>query len=674
MHPLTLSIVILLAGVVGALALRSHRASALAALGSQALATCIALGAVLPTSMGGPPIERAVAWSYPVETITLRVDALSAFFLSWSLPLTWLGTLYAVGYLAPYVREGRNSGPQFALLNVTALSFIVVYSAQNALVFLLGWEIAAIAAWLMVIWDYRSQKIRFAGFNYLVSTHVGLFVLVAAFMLLHAQTGSMDFASVATVLRRANRTRATLFLLLGVAFAFKAAFVPFHTWLPRAHAAAPAHVSALMSGVIHKAGLFAFLRFSMMLGPIDEWMGWCVLGFGALSAIFGALYTTSQRDMKRLLGYSSTESVGIAAMGFGVGYLGLAWHQPSFAALGFAGGVLHVLNHAIFKCLLFYAAGAVYRATHTVDLERLGGLARAMPKTAALFAVGALAITGLPPLNGMVSELLIYASLLGGHAPTVGDDMALATGAVLLAFVGATSVFAMVRAFGLGFLGVPRDPSVSHEGEASPSMLAPMALHAAIVVLCGLIPYVGYAFVRPVVVSLAGLSAARTDAAVATVLDPLTRVTAILVALLTVTWLLTRRLARGARRHVTWGCGYTAATPRMQYTATSFSGAFVRLFEGFMPESRRAQLTRTPFPPAGDHLSTHHPDAVEVRIYEVLGQAEAAVRGASDKVPEQPRFAFTAGLIALLVLGAWLVFGLGVVGWGAGGSPPGGAP
>src|SRR4029078_9312451 len=242
--------------------------------------------------LGGGAQELSWPWPPPINTIAFRVDGLGAFFLAWSLPLTWLGTLYALGYLRPYFAQGRHGGTHFALLNLIALSFVLIYSVQNALVFLLGWEIAAVAAWLLVIWDYKSQKIRFAGFNYLVSTHVGLFVLVAAFMLLHSKTGSMDFAAFATFLARPSPTRGTVFLLLGVAFALKSAFFPFHSWLPRAHAAAPAHVSALMSGVIHKAGLFAFLRFTLLMGKPEEWMGWGVLCFGLLSAFFGILYTT----------------------------------------------------------------------------------------------------------------------------------------------------------------------------------------------------------------------------------------------------------------------------------------------------------------------------------------------------------------------------------------------
>ena len=430
---------LLVIGAVLSVLLPKNGFRATASIGTQVAACALTGPSILHVLRTRSAIEGTLHWSYPIEVVTLRVDTLSAFFLAWSLPMTLLGTIYAVGYLQPYFASGRNGAPQFALLNMTSLAFLVVYSAQNALVFLLGWEIAAVAAWLLVIWDYRNQKVRFAGFNYLISTHLGLFVLVAAFMLMYAQTGSMDFAAFGEVLSKPGRVRGMAFLLLGVSFALKSAFFPFHTWLPRAHSAAPAHVSALMSGVIHKAGLFAFLRFLLLTGRPEEWMGWTVLLFGAASAFFGVLYTSAQRDLKRLLGYSSTENVGIAAIGFGVGCLGMTWGIPSLVAAGFTGGLLHLLNHGIFKCLLFYAAGGVYRATHTVDLERLGGLLRRLPSTGWLFLTGGIAISALPPLNGFVSEVVIYSGLLSGQAPSGSARAALVTMAAVLAFVGGVS-------------------------------------------------------------------------------------------------------------------------------------------------------------------------------------------------------------------------------------------
>ncbi|MBS1120053.1 MAG: hyfB [Deltaproteobacteria bacterium] len=657
---LLLSIPILLVGAGLCVGLASNRASAAVAIVSQGVATVLVLASIVPLLAGGSAVELTWSWPQPIESVTFRIDALSAFFLSWSLPMTLIGTIYAIGYLRPSLAAGRRGGPHYALLNMVSLSFVLIYSVHNALVFLLGWEIAAVSAWLLVIWDYRNQKIRFAGFNYLVSTHVGLFVLVAAFMLLHSNTDSMDFVAFGQFLSHKSSARSTIFLLLCVAFGLKSAFFPFHTWLPRAHSAAPAHVSALMSGVIHKAGLFGFIRFTLLMGQPEEWMGWSVLAFGAMSAFFGVLYTSTQRDLKRLLGYSSTENVGIAAMGFGIGYLGWSWNVPALAIAGFAGGLLHILNHAFFKCLLFYAAGAIYRAVHTVDLERLGGLGKKLPATAAMFLIGGLAIAALPPFNGFVSELVIYSGLLSGSAPSSEENVVLVAAAAVLAFVGAVSAVSMVRAFGLTFLGTPRDPSIhvredGHGGpDAPPPMLGAMGLHLLGVVALGVAPELGLGLTQATL-DLIPVGTVANHPEILAPFAPIiwaSRILAVvLLAIVVVQW----RQRHEARRSVTWGCGYTAPSPRMQYTGSSFSEHLARIFSSFLPALRRERLPVEPFPQQPGHLSTHHADPVERRMYEVLGQAEGFISQASERIPEQPRFAFAAGLVAIVVIGALVV-------------------
>ncbi|MCC7405187.1 MAG: hypothetical protein IT288_12380, partial [Bdellovibrionales bacterium] len=373
------AVISLVAGGLAALLLKTGRLQIIASLGAQAVASVCVLVAVVPVLMGGTSLGGIIEWSFPINNINLKVDALSALFLLFSVPMTFLGTLYAKGYLEPYLAKKRDPGSHFALLCAVSFSYLLIYCVENSIVFLLGWEVAAVSAWLLVIWDYHNQKIRFAGFNYLISTHVGLLFLIAALLLLHSATGSFDFRTFGEILARPGTYRNVIFILLVTSFGLKSAFFPFHTWLPRAHSAAPAHVSALMSGVIHKAGLYGILRVMFLMGNPDEWMGWYLIGFSGLSAFAGVLYTVTQRDLKRLLGYSSTENVGIAGIGIGLGSLGLTWNQPLLVALGFTGAVLHVLNHAVFKCLLFYAAGSIYRMVQVVDLERLGGLIQSMP-------------------------------------------------------------------------------------------------------------------------------------------------------------------------------------------------------------------------------------------------------------------------------------------------------
>jgi hydrogenase-4 component B len=640
----------------------SNGTRGVASLLSQGIATALVLRAVLPVLfLGVAPLRGELPWSEPIGSLQAGVDPLGAFFLAWSLPLTWLGTLYATGYLRPYF-SSRNAGPHFALLNLTSLAFIMVYTLENVTAFLLAWEIAAVSAWLLVIWDYGNQKIRFAGFNYLVSTHIGFFFLVAALMVMHSQTHTMTFASFSGFLRTPGTIRDVTFLLLVTSFGLKSAFFPFHTWLPRAHSAAPAHVSALMSGVIHKAGLFGLLRFTLLMGEPAPWMGRYLIGFSALSMLLGGLYTTSQRDLKRLLGYSSTENVGIAGIGFGLGYLGLSWHQPLLVALGFGGGLLHVLNHALFKCLLFYAAGAVYRSTHTVDLERLGGLARKIPWTAGFFLLGAVSIAALPPLNGFVSEFLIYAGLFSNAGPTGASQLLLVGTAGLLALTGGISALAFTRAFGLTFLGKPRDLGVQDQGEVSFSMRFTMGVHALGIVGVGLAPgLVLRGIAEPVRLFTTLLPEANEVglAHAATVLRPISQVSVLLLAalfmLVALRWAMARRAP--AAHHVTWGCGYGAASPRMQYTGTSFSSPLAELFSGVMPQLRREELPDGLFPQKAASLNTHTVDAVERRLFEWLGEGEALARKIVSRLTEEPRLAFALGLLFFCALVGGLALG-----------------
>ena len=660
MTSLIAAVLVLLAGAAGCLLPVANRARAAIGALSQVVATALVWSAVVPVLFGSAPVVGDLAWAYPVGTLRVRLDALGAFFLAWSLPMTLLGSIYAIGYLRPYFDSKRHLGLHYALLNLTSMSFVLVYTGDHALVFLLGWEIAALAAWLLVIWDYTNQKVRFAGFNYLVSTHIGLIFLVAAFMILYTHSASWDLGSFGQWLKaHPGAERNGVFLLLVASFGLKSAFFPFHSWLPRAHAAAPAHVSALMSGVIHKAGLYALVRFVLLIGRPDEWMGWFLIGFSALSAVIGALYTVGQRDLKRLLGYSSTENVGIAGIGFGVGCLGLSWGNESLVVLGFAGGLLHVLNHAFFKCQLFYAAGAVYQATHTVDMEKLGGLSRLMPWTAFSFLLGGVAISALPPLNGFTSEFVIYSGLFTGEPVAVWAKIALCAGGAVLAFVGAVSALSITRAFGVVFLGAARDADVNPAAEVSRWMLVPMGIHALGVIALGVMPVLGLMLVR----GSTELALAALPASTVNVLGPLvtslTRIGVISGALaLTIgvlIWLRTNVASPPSAHHVTWGCGYRAPNTRMQYTGSSFSSDFSERFHGVMVMLRRQKAPAGYFP-ADSYLVTDCVDAVERRLYSVIGHGDASATDLSSKLREDdPRIAFGAALVAIVLIAGLVV-------------------
>jgi hydrogenase-4 component B len=634
---------------------------------SQGVATLLVWWAVVPVMLGAPEPTLQIPWGYPMGALHFRLDALGAFFLSWSLPMTLLGGIYAVGYLRQFIDGPRHMGVHFGLLNMISLSFILVYTGEHAVTFLLGWEIAALSAWLLVIWDYTNQKVRFAGFNYLVSTHIGLIFLVAALMILYTQTQSWyldDYGD--WMSQNPGTVRNTVFLLLVTSFGLKSAFFPFHSWLPRAHAAAPAHVSALMSGVIHKAGLYALVHFLMISGQPDEWMGWFLIAFSVTSAVVGALYTVGQRDLKRLLGYSSTENVGIAGIGFGVGCLGLSWGMPALVALGFGGGLLHVLNHAFFKCQLFYAAGCVYQVKHVIDMERLGGLFRLMPFTAVCFIVGGVAISALPPFNGFASEFLIYSGLFSDAPLGIWARLTLALAAAALAFVGAVSALSITRAFGVIFLGSSRDTGLPKGHEASAWMLVPMGLHAAGSTLLGVVPTLGFAMVAgPTALFLHSVPDAYAMEALQSVVGTLARIGvysgALVLLLITVLWLRERLLPKNSAPGATWGCGYTAPNTRMQYSGASFSSDFAAPFKNVMVTLKRQKAPAGYFP-TDSYIVTDCVDAVERRLYNVISHGDASASAISQRVHEDdPRPAFAAGLAALVVIAALVVLAEGAL-------------
>ncbi len=667
MNQLIGSALVLLLGAVLALLPVRNSWRATFGLVSQVLATVMVWLATLPVLGGAPEPIVEMHWGYPIGEMRFHLDALGAFFLSWSLPMTLLGSVYAVGYLRKYFDSPRHLGVHFALLNMISLSFLLVYTGEHAVTFLMGWEIAALSAWLLVIWDYTNQKVRFAGFNYLVSTHVGLIFLVAAFMILYTQTQSWylnDYGD--WMSQHPGTVRNTVFLLLVTSFGLKSAFFPFHSWLPRAHAAAPAHVSALMSGVIHKAGLFALLHFLMISGKPDVWMGWFLIAFSVTSAVIGGLYTVGQRDLKRLLGYSSTENVGIAGIGFGVGCLGLSWDNPTLIALGFGGGMLHVLNHAFFKCQLFYAAGSVYQAKHGVDIERLGGLARLMPLTALCFLVGGVAISALPPFNGFASEFLIYSGLFNGESISIWAKLVLAGVATLLAYVGTVSALSITRAYGVIFMGQSRDDTLPEGHEPSAWMLIPLGIHAAGSVVLGLVPVLGLALVaapiRQFLQASAPAAAALSMQHLHTVLTRVGWLSVSVTALIAVTWLLVRALRRQpSQAGPTWGCGYSAGNPRMQYTAASFSEEFASNYRSIMVLLKRQKAPSGYFP-SDSYVVSDCVDAVERRLYKVIGQGdESASLIARLMHEDDPRLAFALGLAAVVAIAALTILTQGAL-------------
>jgi hydrogenase-4 component B len=515
-------------------------------------------------------------WSIPVGQLHVALDPLSAFFLICVFLISGLAALYGSGYLRAYIGR-RRLAPAVVFFNLLVAAMAALIIARDGILFLICWEVMSIASFFLVTFESEREDVRRAGMTYLIASHLGTVFIFILFALLSRSSGLYDFDVFASGQPPAAGLASLCFLLAVIGFGSKAGFWPMHIWLPDAHPAAPSHVSALMSGVMIKMGIYGLLRTLTFMGSPPEWWGTVLIAIGAISGIAGVLHALAQHDLKRLLAYHSVENIGIIALGIGVGLLGQSHGDRSITFLGYAGALLHVLNHGLFKGLLFKGAGTVLHATGSRNIDSMGGLYRSMPTTATCFLVGSVAICGLPPLNGFVSEWLIFMGAFEGSSnlPTAWAVSALIP-IPALALIGGLACACFVKAFGVVFLGEPRAPAESPAHEAGIAMRAPMILGALLCVLIGLWPSGAVWLVAPAAASVAGIPDAPSDA-----IGPLTDITrvaawlTILIAFLALLRLALLRLAllqgRKVAQAVTWGCGYSSPTPRMQYTAGSFA-------------------------------------------------------------------------------------------------------
>jgi len=581
---------------------------------------------------GEGAVEFTAAWAVPGGSLALRLDGVSALFLLPTFLLGGLCALYGHEYLVA-THLGDRSGRAWFFFNVLVGSIVVVLLARNVVLFLVAWEVMAVSSFFLVTLEDEKGQVREAGWTYLVASHLGTAVIITLFALLGSRAGSLDFRDFAAVAVGEGSRAGPLFILALVGFGVKAGLMPLHVWLPEAHPAAPTHVSALMSGVMIKTGIYGIVRMLGFLGPPAPWWGWVLIGAGAVSGIAGVLFALAQSDLKRLLAYSSVENIGIITMGLGVGVLGMSSGTPWLAALGFAGALLHIVNHAIFKGLLFLGAGAVLTAAGTRDMERLGGLLRLARWSGLTFLVGAAAISGLPPLNGFVSEFLILVGAVKGVAVLPTETVVpLLVVAGALVLIGGLASACFAKAFGMVFLGTPRAPLGRSVTDPGALMMIPMVILAAACPVIGLLsPWI--------VPGIGAVVSGIVGGAGAAMVDPLgeagswlARSVACAAALivLTAVFLLFRRLV--LRRHEvrgaeTWGCGYLAPTPRMQYTASSFAEPLTSLFKPLLGTRRRAALPADLFPRHAS-FSTETPDSAREHLYAPL---VLAVRGAAAR-------------------------------------------
>jgi hydrogenase-4 component B len=611
---------LILFGLGGFLALAfawSNRISHTVGVISAVAGSAVGILACILMMQAGIAQEFSMPWATAGTTLSLRVDNLALFFLLPIFLLTLCCAVYATSYLHATTRRGQY-GYHWFFFNLLAASMVLVVTAADAIFFLMVWECMSLSSFFLVTYDYARDEVRRAGWLYLIATHCGTLFLFLLFLLAGWKSGSFAFASFAELKSLELPMAVLLFFLALIGFGTKAGLFPLHIWLPVAHPAAPSHVSALMSAVMIKTGIYGLLRITTFLPPLPAWCGIVVFSLGIGGALFAIAMATMQTDIKRSLAFSSVENVGIIFLGLGVSLYAASIGQPVVATLAMAGALLHIWNHSLFKGLLFLGAGSLVHGAGTREISHMGGLLRRMPVTGTLVIFGCVAISALPPLNGFVSEWLIYMGMLEmGQASTGAIAILFLSLIVFLALVGGMVLITFSRLAGMALLGEPRRETTAAARESGWPMLAAMGLLMVSCLLIGLYPALALRQVTGVAEFLLGQNVATAFAGGEQLasLGWISRVLFIvIVGLVLFRW----RLARGVRRMPTWGCGFMLPNSRMAYTAGGYTELIQKsVFSSWMQPKFSNFLPKGLFP-RDTRLTLESHDPVFLRIFQPL--------------------------------------------------------
>lgn len=534
----------------------------------------------------------AMPWTWPGGGLALRLDALAAVFL---LPVAVIGALCAIYGLA-YLRHhaGRHDGERriatsIAAYNVLLFSMALVATADNVLLLLVAWELMTLASWALVVSDHETPSVRAAGLQYLIAGHIATAALILFALVIASASGTFVISalSIREPMLRAAVPGGVMFLLAVIGFGTKAGIVPLHVWLPDAHPAAPSHVSALMSAVMITMGFYGLARFIPLLGDPAPWWGYLLMVLGAAGAAGGIAFGLAQRDVKRVLAYSTVENAGLVTLAIGAALLGTAIHEPVLAGLAWTAALFHVWNHALAKTLLFLGFGAAAQAGGSRSLDALGGVLRRWPLTGALLLLGAAAIASMPGLNVFTSEWLLLRTLLAGVVSLHGaPQIALAGGIIALALTGGIAVACFARLAGLSLLGTPRTDAATQMRQPGLTMRLPLLACAGGCLIVAAVPSQVSAAAAGAVHIIAPAADVR---AVGAMLEPLALLLPLLCAAVLVLLVIRSLVHRTAprREDSTWGCGYPAPTARMQYTSTSFGEPLTRVLQPILHTDTR---------------------------------------------------------------------------------------
>lgn len=563
-----------------------------------------------------------------------QITNLGWFFMLLTTFIFILSVIYGVGYLRHYKTTKKVLALHWGMFVLCYVGMMGLYSTQSMLWFLVGWELMALGSFMCVIFEAEKPVVLKAGMNYFVQSHVGVLLITAAFVWVYSVTGRMEFNTIPLFISSITETQQVIWMLMLVSgFGFKAGLIPFHSWLPHAHPAAPSHISAAMSGVIVKAGVFGVIRFGSYMTEGQTTLGVIVLLLAILSALYGIVNAADGRDFKRILAYCTIENVGIIFAGIGLAYIAIGYDMTALAYLGLMAALFHTLNHAIFKVMLFFAAGNIYVATHTRDIERLGGMLKLMPQSGLLFLIAAIGIGGLPPFGGFISEMMLYSGFLKGMTfDSLPMAILMVMSGATLAIVGGASMLCFTKTFGVIFLGVKRDDEVKPHLVADKyaetnGMTTPIWLLLPVVIcvvafpmaLCGLLQ----GCVGEIYKIEMSADAAYNIANSVEVLQSISFGILILVAVCAVLgllrmWVMKRRpKAEGP----TWGCGYMKPIQGIQYTGQSFSGTLAEIFGFILPKTRHFEpIQREEVFPKHRTMLNVSQDAIEKRTVQPLAE------------------------------------------------------
>ncbi len=552
--------------------------------------------------------------------VPVRVDALSAWFILTINFTIITGAIYGFNYMKMYSNRRSDISLHCIAFILAHFALLGICSVQNGFTFLLLWELMAISVFILVIFDHHKDETIKAGLNYLVQSHISIVFIMLGFIYVAYKTGNYSFDAIVDFTNQQSTLAGTaLFFCFFIGFAIKAGFVPFHTWLPYAHPAAPSHVSAIMSGVVIKIGIFGMLRMLLLIKTDYTTIGYIILFISILTGIYGVMLATIQHNLKKLLAYHSIENIGIIGIGIGIGCIGLGSVNKWMAVLGFSGALLHTLNHSLFKSLLFYSAGNVLQSTHTVSIDRLGGIIKKMPVTAILFLLAALAICGLPPLNGFISEFLIYGGLYNWlYSADFISLIALVFALLGMVLIGGLAILCFTKAFSIVFLGNPRTLMQEEICETAVWQLIPMYFTASLMIVIGLFPSFFIEvlqlpvnlFTHHIIFNLNLIKVGAIDS-----LQLISWLSFGFILLILVLITLRRYVSRNRviETGTTWGCGYSPSVIKCQYTAGSFVRSYSKLAKPLLDIEKQDVEISEVFP-VEKHYETEPYDKIE-RIF-----------------------------------------------------------